>query len=114
MNITLLSFYILIWPALACCVWMLAREAWRCFTAGRRFVDEAGLYAILALGAALSAALRTAAVAYIEYTNMKLGTNMLYLSSGAVLFLLAAAMGAGCAAERLCGPTAEENEAEDV
>ena len=53
--------------------------------------------AVLILGVILSIFVRIVLISYIEVTNFRIGTYLLYLSGGAVLTVLLAAVGAAAA-----------------
>ena len=61
--------------------------------------------AILILGVSLSVLIRVILISYIEVTNFRIGTYLLYLSGAAVLVVLLAAVGAAFAFERFSRPS---------
>ena len=61
---------------------------------------DSSMNAILILGVSLSILVRVVLISYIEVTNFRIGTYLLYLSGAAVLVILLAAVGAAYGFER--------------
>lgn len=95
-------YRIAIWPALvSCAIFFFSETKNSLKRIGEFFSLESSMNAILILGISLSAIVRVVLMSYIEVTNFRIGTYLLYLSGAAVLVILLAAIGAAFACERL-------------
>lgn len=102
-------YRIAIWPALVLCAWYFIREVVNAFKEIRRLFDSrSAMNVVLILGVLLSILVRVVLISYIEVTNFRIGTYLLYLSGAAVLVVLLAAIGAASAFDRYSGPTKTE------
>ena len=94
-------YRIAIWPALLFCILFFVRETGNSFKKIREFFSSASsMNAILVLGVFLSVLVRVVLMSYIEVTNFRIGTYLLYLSGAAVLTILLASVGAAYAFDR--------------
>ena len=95
-------YRIAIWPALvSCAIFFFSETKNSLKRIGEFFSLESSMNAILILGISLSVIVRVVLMSYIEVTNFRIGTYLLYLSGAAVLVILLAAIGAAFACERL-------------
>jgi len=99
-------YRIAILPALFFCAWCFFREL-RESIKNRKGLFGSGsvMNATLILGVSLSVLIRVVLISYIEVTNFRIGTYLLYLSGAAVLVVLLAAVGAAFAFERFSRPS---------
>ena len=87
-------YRILIIPALVLFALAMAAKCKGLFRAPQKwFCSKDGMMAVIMLGLALSSVLRIVLMAYIEATNFRIGTYLLYLSGSAMLTVLCAAIG---------------------
>ena len=95
-------YRILIWPALALFAAMFFNKLKGLFAAPKTWFGSGdAMTAILMLGLAMSSLLRIVLMAYIEVTNFRIGTYLLYLSGSGMLTVLCAAIGAACFLQQL-------------
>ena len=95
-------YRVAIWPALVSCAVLFFTETKKSLKGIREFFSaESSMNSILILGVSLSVLVRVVLMSYIEVTNFRIGTYLLYLSGAAVLVILLAAIGATFACERL-------------
>lgn len=91
-------YRVAVWPALLAALICLFMESRKAFSDVRKlFSCGASMNAVLILGVILSIFVRIVLISYIEVTNFRIGTYLLYLSGGAVLTVLLAAVGAAAA-----------------
>ena len=94
-------YRIAIWPALLLCILFFAGETKKAFSEIREFFSSgSSMNAVLILGIFLSVLVRVVLMSYIEVTNFRIGTYLLYLSGAAVLVMLLASVGAAFGFER--------------
>ena len=99
-------YRIAILPALFFCAWCFFRELRETLKNLKGlFRRGSAMNAILILGVSLSVLIRVILISYIEVTNFRIGTYLLYLSGAAVLVVLLAAVGAAFAFERFSRPS---------
>ena len=99
-------YRIAILPALSFCAWCFFRELKETLKNLKGlFGSGSAMNAILILGVSLSVLIRVILISYIEVTNFRIGTYLLYLSGAAVLVVLLAAVGAAFAFERFSRPS---------
>ena len=99
-------YRIAILPALFFCAWYFFRELRETLKNLKGlFGSGSAMNAILILGVSLSVLIRVILISYIEVTNFRIGTYLLYLSGAAVLVVLLAAVGAAFAFERFSRPS---------
>ena len=106
-------YRIAIWPALLFCILFFVRETGNSFKEIREFFSSASsMNAILVLGVFLSVLVRVVLMSYIEVTNFRIGTYLLYLSGAAVLTILLASVGAAYAFDRFMSKRQGEKDRE--
>ena len=95
-------FYrVAIWPTLLFCLICFSKEIQKSLNEfGKFFSLNSSMNAILILGVMLSIIVRIVLMSYIEVTNFRIGTYLLYLSGAAVLVMLLSAIGAAYALEK--------------
>ena len=94
-------YRIAIWPALILCAVLFFIETKKSLKGISGFFSlNSSMNAILILGVSLSILVRVVLMAYIEVTNFRIGTYLLYLSGAAVLVILLAAVGTAFGFER--------------
>ncbi|MBR0451559.1 MAG: hypothetical protein IJI78_06160 [Oscillospiraceae bacterium] len=94
-------YRIAIWPALILCGVLFFKETKKSLKGIREFFSmDSSMNVILILGVSLSILVRVVLMSYIEVTNFRIGTYLLYLSGAAVLVILIAAVGAAYGFER--------------
>ena len=88
------GYRVLIWPSLALFGLAMLRKLKGLFVSPRSWFGSAdGMMGILMLGLAMSSVLRIVLISYIEVTNFRIGTYLLYLSGSGMLTVLCAALG---------------------
>ncbi len=98
-QINLWIFRVLVWLGLAFAIKAIIDGVRASVGKHKHLFSKEMLYAILLFGVFLSFMIRIVLVAYIEVTNIQIGTYLMYLSSGGVVMMLFIALGGAYALE---------------